>query len=134
MFGVVDATRADNRVTNPDKFTYSGYGIRFDHTGTFTYPKGGIARNLIIFGADMLGSVHASNKTQNILVLGKSFIQKNNNTTIYAEKMHSPNFSVENKTFVLSLHYNGDNSYLFVNDQRFTHFEAKDSVIKKMLA
>ena len=28
--------------------------------------------------------------------------------------MYSPNFTVDNKTFCLSLHYNGDNSYLFV--------------------
>ena len=34
--------------------------------------------------------------------------------------MFSPNFSAENKLFVLSLHYNGDNSYLFVNCQKFT--------------
>ena len=82
LFGVVDATRADNRVTDPDKFTYSGYGIEFDYTGIFTHPKGDIARNVIIFGADMSDSVHASNKAQNILVLGKAFIQKINNTTI----------------------------------------------------
>ena len=131
MFSVVDATRADNRVTDPDKFIYSGYGIGFDHTGTCTHPKGGIAINVVIFGADMSGSVHASNKTQNILVLGKACIQKINNTTIYAEKMYSPNFSVENKIFVLGLHYNGDNSYLFVNGQKVTRFKAKNSVIKK---
>ena len=29
--------------------------------------------------------------------------------------MYSPTFSAENKTFCLSLHYNGDVSYLFVN-------------------
>ena len=34
----------------------------------------------------MSGSMHASNKTQNILVLGKAFIQKINITTIYGEK------------------------------------------------
>ena len=44
LFGEVDATRANNRVTDPDKFTYSGYGIGFDHTGTLlilkvTYPE-----------------------------------------------------------------------------------------------
>ena len=50
----------------------------------------------------MSRSVHASNKTQNIHVLGKAFIQKINNTTIYAENMYSPNFNVENKIFVLS--------------------------------
>ena len=77
----------------------------------------------------MSRSVHASNKMQNILVLGRAFIQKINNTTIYAEKMYSPNFSVENKIFVLSLHYNGDNSYLFVNGKKVTQLKAKNSEI-----
>ena len=39
--------------------------------------------------------------------------------------MYSPNFSVENKIFCLSLHYNGDNSYLFVNDKEVTKLKAK---------
>ena len=112
------------------KYIYSGYGIGFDHSGVFTHPEGSLARNVIVFGADMSGSVHASNKTQNILVLGKAFIQKINNTTIHAEKMYSPNFSVENKIFVLSLHYNGDNSYLFLNGQKVTQFKAEKSEIK----
>ena len=37
--------------------------------------------------------------------------------------MRSPNFSVENKKFVLSLHYNGNNSYLFVNGKRLLSLE-----------
>ena len=37
--------------------------------------------------------------------------------------MYSPNFSVENKIFVLSSHYNGDNSYLFVNGQKVTQLK-----------
>ena len=44
--------------------------------------------------------------------------------------MYSPNFSAENKTFCLSLHYNGDDSYLFVNGKEITKFKAKDSEIK----
>ena len=43
--------------------------------------------------------------------------------------MYSPNFSAKNKIFVLSLHYNGDNSFLFVNGQKVTQFKAKDSII-----
>ena len=119
-----------NDTTDPDKYIYSGYGIGFDHTGVFTHPEDNLVRNIMIFGADMSGSAHASNKTQNILVLCQAFIQKINNTTIHAEKMYSPNFSVENKIFVLSLHYNGDNSYLFVNSQKVTQFKAKSSKIK----
>ena len=111
------------------KYTYTGYGIGFDHTGVFTHPEGNLTRNVIIFGADTSGSVHASNKTQNILVLGRAFIQKVNNITIYAEKIYSPNFSAENKIFVLSLHYNGDNSCLFVNGKKVTQLKAKNSKI-----
>ena len=34
------------------------------------------------------------------------------------------------KHFVLSLHYNGDDSYLFVNGKEVTKFKAKDPEIK----
>ena len=44
--------------------------------------------------------------------------------------MYSPNFSAENKIFCLSLHYNVDNSYLFVNGKEVTKFKATKSEIK----
>ena len=44
--------------------------------------------------------------------------------------MYSPNCSAENKCFCLSLHYNDDNSYLFVNGKEVTKFKAKKSEIK----
>ena len=44
--------------------------------------------------------------------------------------MYSCNFSAENKIFCLSLHYNGDNSYLFINGKEVTKFKAKKSDIK----
>ena len=49
--------------------------------------------------------------------------------TLTAEKMHSINFTVTNKKFCLSLHYNGANSYLFVNGGEIYKFKAKDSEI-----
>ena len=49
--------------------------------------------------------------------------------TLYAEKIYSQNFTAVNKTFVLSLHYNGDDSYLFVNGKRELKFKAKDDQI-----
>ena len=112
--------------TEIDKYIYSGYGLGFDSMGQFTLPQGGMARNTIIFGVNSSNSVHATNKTQNILILGHGITQKGNNTSIYAEKMYSHNFSAEN----LSLHYNGDNSYLFVNGKEVTKFKAKKSEIK----
>ena len=52
-----------------------------------------------------------------------------NNTTIYAEKLYSINFTEDNKKFCLSLHYNGASSYLFVNCTEIYKFKAKDSEI-----
>ena len=72
-------------------------------------------------------SVHANNKTKNILVLGKDFILGLGNTTIYTEKIYSINFTENNKKFCLSLHYNGANSYLIVNGTEIHKFKAKDS-------
>ena len=43
--------------------------------------------------------------------------------------MYSINFNVTNKKFSLSLHYNGANSYLFVNGTEIYKFKAKDSEI-----
>ena len=40
--------------------------------------------------------------------------------------MDLPNFTVDNKIFCLSLHYNGNNSYLFVNSKEVTKFKAKN--------
>ena len=79
----------------------------------------------------MSNSRHTTNKTQSALVLGHGLIQRINNTTIYAEKMFSPNFTIDNKIFCLSLHDNGDNSYLFVNGKEVTKFKAKNSELIK---
>ena len=48
---------------------------------------------------------------------------------LYPEKMYSTNFTVANKTFCLSLHYNGDDSCLFVNGKEIIKFTANDSEI-----
>ena len=58
LFGAIEAARPNN-TKDLDNFAYSGWGIVFDHTGTFTHPEGDIDRNVIIFGVDMSGSVHA---------------------------------------------------------------------------
>ena len=87
----------------------------------------GFGRNVIILGADMSSSVHANNRTKNILVLGKYFIQGLDNKSVYAEKLYSINFTKINTKFCLSLHYNGVNSYLFVNGTEIHKCKAKDS-------
>ena len=112
-----------------DKYKYSGYGIGFDRHGEFSFGTTGFGRNCIIFGADLSSSSHANNQKNNILVLGKDFVRGIHDTTIYAEKQYSINFTENNKKFCVSLHYNGDNSYLFVNGTEIYKFKAKDSEI-----
>ena len=75
----------------------------------------------------MSSSSHANNKKNNILVLGKDFVQGLNGTTIYVEKSYSINFTENNRKCCLSLHYDGENSYLFVNGTEIHKFKAKDS-------
>ena len=43
--------------------------------------------------------------------------------------MYSINFTVTKTKFYLSMHYNGANSYLFVNGTEIYQFQAKDSKI-----
>ena len=74
-------------------------------------------------------SKHANNKANNIYVIGKDYIIKINDTTIYTEKMFYRNFTDPGKKFILSLDYNGDNSYLFVNGRE----ELKFKIINKNL-
>ena len=45
------------------------------------------------------------------------------------EKKYSINFTATKKKFRLNLHYNGANSYLFVNGAEIYKFKVKDSEI-----
>ena len=76
----------------------------------------------------MSSSIHVDNKKKDILVLGRGPTQ-GLESTLTAEKMYSINFTVTKKKFCLSLHYNGANSYLFVNGKEIIKFKAKDSNI-----
>ena len=74
-------------------------------------------------------SKHANNKANDIYVMGKDYIQKINDTTIYAQKMFLEIFTDPGHKFILSLHYNGDNSYLFVNCREELKFKTKANQI-----
>ena len=76
----------------------------------------------------MSSSTKIDNRKRDILILGKSPTQGLEHT-LSAEKMYSINFTVTGNKFCLSLHYNGANSYLFVNDTEIIKFKAKDSEI-----
>ena len=62
------------------------------------------------------------------MILGKGPTQGLEHT-LTAGKMYSINFTVSKNKFCLSLHFNGANSYLFVNSKEIYKFKAKDSEI-----
>ena len=72
----------------------------------------------------MSSSSHIDNKKKEELVLGKGPTQELEHT-LTAEKMYSINFTVTKERFCLSLHYNGENSYLFVNGTEIYKFKSK---------
>ena len=76
----------------------------------------------------MSSSAHIDNKKKDILVLGKGPTQ-GLEYTLTVEKMYLINFTVTKKKFCLTLHYDGANSYLFVNGTEIYKFKAKDSEI-----
>ena len=90
--------RAVSLTKNGDigKYKDSGYGIGFDRHGEFSFGNG-LGKNCITFGADLSSSSHANNKKNNILILGKDFVQEINSTTIYAEKLYKIHFTEKKK-------------------------------------
>ena len=122
LFGAMQITKnADTR-----KYNYKGYGICFDESEEFTHVRkrgnfndttDGI--NVIIFGLDMSFS--------------KQYYNIYYNTRIYAEKIYYRIFTDPGKKFVLSLHYNGNNSYLYVNGNQELKQIKTDQLVKEKL-
>ena len=76
LFGAIKITNTTNSDT--DRWQYSGYAIGFDLTVSFTHPDDGKnVEDIVVFGAYMTDSTHATNQTQSVLVLGRGLIQKN---------------------------------------------------------
>ena len=138
LFGAMQITK---NATDNSKNNYKGYGICFDERSQFghTITEGGFAhttngRNVLIFGVDMSFSVHATNKANNIYVMGDGLTQGIHDTTLYVEKNYWRNFTDPGKKFIIRLHYNGDESYFFVNGRQELKFKAKtDQLVKEKL-
>ena len=111
-----------------DKNKYSGNGTGFDRHGSFSF-NNGICRNVVIFGVNMSLSIHVDNKGKCILILGKDLTQGFGEHSLNAETFYLVNFTELNKIFCLRLHYNGANSYLFVNVKEIHKFQANGSEI-----
>ena len=132
LFGAMQITK----MADTSKYDYKAYGICFDERSQFghTITEGGRAhtengRNVLIFGADMSFSVNKTNRENHVYVMGGGFTQGIHDTTLYVEKNYWRNFTDPDKKFVLSLRYNGDNSYLFVNGRQELKFKARDDQI-----
>ena len=88
--------------TDTSKYDYKGYGICFDEGTEFghTITEGGFAhtteaRNVLIFGADMIFSVHKTNRANRTYVMGTGLIQGIHDTThmqkrIFTETLQIP--------------------------------------------
>ena len=56
--------------SDKEKYMYSGYGITFDSTGSWSFSND-TARNVIIFGVDNSSSSQTENRKNKFLVLGE---------------------------------------------------------------
>ena len=138
LFGAMQITK---NATDYDKNNYKGYGICFDERSQFghTITENGRAhttngRNVLIFGVDMSFSVHATNRANHIYLMGDGLTQGINDATLYVEKNYWRNFTDPGKKFIISLHYNCDKSYFFVNGRQELKFKAKtDQLVKEKL-
>ena len=100
------------------------------HIHNFPLPDCNFGKNIIIFGVDNSYSVHVDNKKRNIIVLDEGLTQGLDNIAITAEDKYPINFTESGKRFLLSLHYNGSISFLFVFVTNVYQFKAKYSEIK----
>ena len=125
LFGGVKIQKG---ATNFEKYKYLGYGVCYDFNDEFTHGSNQNARDLIVFGVS--SSTHSTNKLNNIYVLGKDFIQGLNGTTIHSDEIFKADPSVFEKMYVMSIPYNGDNSYLFINGPQEIKFTASSSLGK----
>ena len=89
-----------------------------------------MGRNVIIFGADLSSSAHTDSKGKDILILSKGPTQGLDDTTLTAEAKYPINFTQSRKRFVVSLQYNGSNSFLFVDATKVYPFKANSSELK----
>ena len=130
VFGAMQITKN----SDTSKYGYKGYGICFDESGMFSEGSIKNGRNVLIFGVHENSVIHSNNKTNNIYVMGKDFVQGINDTTLHAEKVTIKILLKESKKFVLSLHYNRNDSYLFVNGKQELKFRCKtESLVKEKL-
>ena len=93
---------------------------------------GELKKKINIFGADMSSSVHVDNGDKNILILREELTQELDDTTLTVEAKCPVNFTQPRKRFVLSLHSNGSNGFLFFSVTKIYQFNTGDSKMEKI--
>ena len=126
LFGSVKLTKNADQ----DKYKYIGFSLGFHFRSEFSDIDESFGKNVIIFGADMSSSVHIDNKNKDILILGEGPTQGLDDTTLTAEAKYPINFTQSGKRFVVGLHYNRSNSFLFVNAMFVKYISSKQKTQK----
>ena len=92
MFGFVKLTKN----ADPDKYSYSGYGIGFDTRGYHSLPGGSVGKNLIFFELIWAHLFALIIKEKIMLILGNGPAHGLNHT-LTAETQYSINFKTRYK-------------------------------------
>ena len=71
--------------------------------------------------------MHVDSRGKDILILDEGPTQWLDDTTLTAEAKYFIYLTQSGKRFVLSLHYNGSSSFLYVNATNVYQFKAKKS-------
>ena len=123
LFGVTSVVN----ISDKEKYVYGGYGIAiaFDGKSEWTFYDD-YARNVVTFGVDNSSLSHADNPKNSFLILGEGNTFGNKGSFGAPEKKLSINFSKGNTKFRLSLHYNANNSYFFVNGKEICKFKSNN--------
>ena len=116
LFGTTNIVKDSDK----EKYVFSCYRIALDGTGEWNFGNE-FARNVVIFCVDNSSSSHTDNCKNDFLVLGEGDTFGINESFGIPEKRFSINFAKAKTKFCLSLHYNGDNRYLFVNRKKYIY-------------
>ena len=84
-----------------------------------------MGKKVIIIGTDISLCMHVDNKGRDILILGEGPTQGLDDTTLTVEAKYPIKVYSIRKNIMLSLDYNGSNSFLFIEAAELYQFKEK---------
>ena len=124
LFGAIIIVKNSDK----EKYVYGGYRITF-HSASSSSFGNDFSGNVAIFGVDNSPSSHANNRHNKFLLLREGLTYGINGSFGSPGKKVGINFSKTNTKLCLSLHYNADNTYLFVNGKEIFKFKADNKIV-----